>query len=124
MPKECAPSAKSVFLDTAESQQIDLAEVPAHASLTQMAEPGAPYFFVELPNQGEDKGSSRLFHRVRRGFPIQFGREVLASRSLLNAESRVDWRECKATPEEEASMTKKFRKLFEPFDFTLEEEED
>ncbi len=67
-------------------------------------------------------GVGRLFHRVRRGFPIQFGREVLASRSLLNVEERVDWRECKESPDKEAETTKKFRKVFEPYDFTLEEE--
>ncbi len=125
LPRECAPSVKSVFLDTAESQQIEMAEVPDHASLAQMAEPGSPYFYVELPSAaGEGKDKERLFHRVRRGFPIQFGREVLASRSLLNAEGRVDWRECKSSPDEEAEAAKTFRKMFEPFDFTLEDEDE
>ena len=39
---------------------------------------GSPYFYAELPN------NVKLYHRVRRGFPIQFGREVLASPEILN----------------------------------------
>ena len=82
-----------------------------------MATPGTPYFYVELPSR------EKVFHRVRSGFPIHFGREVLASPSLLNMEDRIDWRECKAAnKEEEAQMTKEFRKTFQPFDFTLEDE--
>lgn len=79
-----------------------------------MAQPGTPYFYVEFPN------NTKLFHRVRRGFPIQFGREVLASTEILNLPDRIDWRECQESKEKETEMTKEFRKLFEPYDFTLE----
>ncbi len=96
---------------------MELLEIPDHSSLPQMAPPGAPYFYAELPCK------TRLFHRVRSGFPIQFGREALAARQLLDMEERVDWRHCKADKEEETKMTKEFRTTFQPYDFTLEDDD-
>jgi hypothetical protein len=46
-------------------------------------------------------------------------REVLASEGLLDMADRADWRDCKATREQETEMANKFRSAFEPFDFTL-----
>ncbi len=119
VPKECADRVKSTFMDVASAQNIELTEIPEHSSLTQMAEPGSPYFYVEISSK------ERLFHRVRSGFPIQFGREALASPDLLDLEDRIDWRECKAeTKDEEATLTKDFRSFFQPYDFTLSDDED
>lgn len=39
-------------------------------------------------------------------------------------EDRIDWRDCKVAKEEETEMTREFRKMFQPFDFTLEDDED
>ena len=36
-------------------------------------------------------------------------------------EERVDWKECKVSKEEEVKIASEFRKVFEPFDFTLDE---
>ncbi len=58
VPKECAPSVKSVFMDSAESYQMEMTEMPEHAELAQMVEPGAPYFLAELP-QDSEKGKAR-----------------------------------------------------------------
>lgn len=68
------------------------------------------FFYVELPE------GTILSHSIadKEKFPIQFGREVLAS--LLNMEDRVDWRNCKLTKEEETKMTEGFKKRFEEFD--------
>ena len=63
--KECTEAAKSAFMDVGDSQDVELLEVPEHSSLSQMVQPGAPYFYAELPCK------TRLFHRVRSGFPIQ-----------------------------------------------------
>ncbi|XP_069484440.1 CWF19-like protein 1 isoform X2 [Ambystoma mexicanum] len=79
---------------------------------TDIVQPGTPYFYVELDN-GE-----KLFHRIKKNFPLQFGREVLASEAILNIPTRADWRECKSTKEEEATWAKAFRESFEPFDFS------
>ena len=45
-------------------------------------------------------------------------REVLASSLILNVPHKVDWKNCSATRPEEEKMAKEMRKLFEPFDFT------
>ncbi|KAI1888456.1 hypothetical protein AGOR_G00185320 [Albula goreensis] len=106
---------KEAFMVQAQEQQMELLEIPEHTDLKQIAQPGTPYFYVEL-----DSGE-KLFHRIKKNFPLQFGREVLASEAVLNIPTRADWRECKYSREEEESLTKKVREAFEPFDFTLQD---
>lgn len=79
----------------------------------QIVNQGAPYFYVELPN-GE-----KLLHRIRRHFPLQFGREVLASPPLLDLPEKIDWKACTLSKEEETHLVQDFRTAFQPFDFTL-----
>ncbi|XP_035282640.1 CWF19-like protein 1 isoform X1 [Anguilla anguilla] len=106
---------KEAFVIQAQEQQMELLEIPEHSDLKQIAQPGTPYFYVEL-----DTGE-KLFHRIKKNFPLQFGREVLASEAVLNIPTRADWRECKYSREEEESLTKKVREAFEPFDFTMQD---
>jgi len=112
--KEDANVVKQAFLDQASSQEIDLNEIPSHVPLSQLAVQGQPYFMVETPNK------ENLFGRINKGFPIQFGREVLCSEPLLDTPESVDWKSCKLSKEEETEQTKAFRKMFAPYDFTLE----
>ena len=116
LPKSLEKVIKSAFTDIGSSMQIEIDEVPEHANLTQLAELGTPYFYVELLELKE-----KLYHRVRSGFPIQFGREVICSQDLLDCESKIDWRSCKLSPQEETKCSQEFRKRFQPFDFTLED---
>ena len=118
IPKEAADNAKSVAQDIGDGQNIQLDDIPEHSSLRQMVPAGAPYVYFEFNSSKE-----RLYHRVRSGFPIHFGREVLCCPNLLDLEDRIDWRECKGTKEEETEMTKEFRKKFQPFDFTLDDDD-
>ncbi|MCL4137406.1 UNVERIFIED_CONTAM: hypothetical protein GTU68_054051 [Idotea baltica] len=118
LPSTFAPHLKETFCDISENQSINLDEVPRHSDLAQLAPPGTPFFYVELPT-GE-----KLFHRIRKGFPLQFGRELLACPPLLNIPERVDWRECKISEEEETRLRGRIRDAYRPFDFTLEGEED
>lgn len=113
VPCDMAACLKDVFQENAEQDGLQLDELPPHAKLSQVATPRTPYFYVELPS------GQKLFHRATKNFPIQFGREVLASEELLNMPDRTDWRDCTTTKEEETVLTKKFRSAFEPFDFTL-----
>ena len=46
-------------------------------------------------------------------------REVLASEAILNIPDKSDWRQCQISKEEEETLARRFRKDFEPFDFTL-----
>ncbi|NXR11629.1 C19L1 protein, partial [Semnornis frantzii] len=61
---------KESFLAQAQEQQIELLEIPEHSDIMQVAQPGTPYFYVEL-----DTGE-KLFHRIRGRFPLHFGRSV------------------------------------------------
>ncbi|EPY82553.1 CWF19-like 1, cell cycle control isoform 4-like protein [Camelus ferus] len=87
----------------------------SHHLQLQIAQPGAAYFYVEL-----DTGE-KLFHRIKKNFPLQFGREVLASEAILNIPDKSDWRQCQSSKEEEETLAHRFRKDFEPFDFTLDD---
>ncbi|XP_009008381.1 CWF19-like protein 1 isoform X2 [Callithrix jacchus] len=87
----------------------------SHHLQLQIAQPGAAYFYVEL-----DTGE-KLFHRIKKNFPLQFGREVLASEAILNIPDKSDWRQCQISKEDEETLARRFRKDFEPFDFTLDD---
>ena len=56
--------------NSAESCSLDLDEIPKHSDITQIAPPGSPFFYLELPN------GDKMYHRIRKGFPLQFGRYV------------------------------------------------
>ncbi|XP_063073930.1 CWF19-like protein 1 [Engraulis encrasicolus] len=115
MDKCSTEDLKEAFMVQAQEQQIELMEIPEHTDLKQIAPPGTPYFYVEL-----DSGE-KLFYRIRKNFPLQFGREVLASEAVLNIPTRANWKDCKYTRTEEEELTKELRSQFEPFDFTMED---
>ncbi|KAI6066613.1 CWF19-like protein 1 [Aix galericulata] len=116
VPLDCtSEDIKECFITQAQEQQIDLLEIPEHSDITQVARPGTPYFYVEL-----DTGE-KLFHRIRRSFPLHFGRAVLASPALLALPERSDWRRCAAGRAEEAAQALAFRRDFQPFDLALPE---
>ncbi|XP_034529407.1 CWF19-like protein 1 [Notolabrus celidotus] len=106
---------KEAFMVQAQEQQMELMEIPEHTDLKQIAPPGTPYFYVEL-----DSGE-KLYYRIQKHFPLQFGREVLASEAVLNIPTRADWKECKQTREEEEEGSKQLRDQFQPYDFALED---
>jgi len=114
LPEKCDAYIKDTFLDSAENQNINLVEIPKHTEIQQVINVGKPYFLVELPS-----GDKLLCTTMGREFPLQFGREVLASRGLLNKAERADWKACQCSREEEEMVANRFRKQFEPFDFTV-----
>ncbi|KAG7163471.1 CWF19-like protein 1-like [Homarus americanus] len=117
IPAEAASHVQEIFTDVAESNGIEVDEIPKLSDISQVAPSGTPFFYAELPT-GE-----KLYHRVRKNFPLQFGREVLASPPILNVPERVDWRECKSSKEEETKLRNKIRETFQPYDFTLEDDD-
>uniref|UniRef100_A0A667YYU3 CWF19-like protein 1 n=1 Tax=Myripristis murdjan TaxID=586833 RepID=A0A667YYU3_9TELE len=80
-----------------------------------IAPPGTPYFYVEL-----DSGE-KLYYRIQKHFPLQFGRSVLASEAVLNIPTRADWKECKQSREEEEECSRRLRDEFQPYDFALDD---
>ncbi|XP_043569496.1 CWF19-like protein 1 isoform X4 [Chiloscyllium plagiosum] len=104
---------KEAFIVQAEEQRMELLEIPEHSDLKQIIQPGSAYFYVEL-----DSGE-KLLHRIKKHFPLQFGREVLASEAVLNMPDKANWRECKYSREDEEEFAKVFRNGFQPYDFSL-----
>jgi len=98
------------FQELAECNNFKISELPPHTDLQQVAKPGILYFYAELPN-GEI-----LYYRIKKDFPLQFGREVLASDRILDINDRSDWKDCHMSQEEETELAKKIRKQFAPFD--------
>lgn len=111
VPHTDVEELKDIFREHGDSSCLALKEVAVNTELKQAVPIGAPYFVVEFDN-GE-----RLLHRVLHKMPLQFGREVLASPSLLNMVDRVDWKACKVSVDDEKKIVAAFRKKFQPFDF-------
>ena len=103
---------KDVFYTFSEKYSLEVQEVPAEEDWKEVVPPGSDYFLAEFEN--EDKLVFLCSQKVR--FPLQFGREVLASEELLNMPRRVSWKECKISKEQEIHDVGKFRKEFEEFD--------
>lgn len=112
VPKEKAGKLRIAFEDSAESQGIELHELPDHSNLEDLVQPGSPYFYLELPSK------EKYFCSKMKNFPLQFGRDVLASEEILNLPERENWRDCVFSKEEENKMVNDFREKFEEFDFT------
>lgn len=83
-----------------------------------MVNEGCPYFVAELPD------GSKLFTRNMKGFPLQFGRDVLASTPILDCEDKVDWKSCVLPKDKEIELVTKLKAAFKPFDFTAEDDSD
>ncbi|KAL1230321.1 CWF19-like protein [Trichinella spiralis] len=102
---------RQCFIQAAANHGVDMAELSEDVSLGDIASPGCPYFYAELPY------GQRLFVRRMKQFPVQFAREALTNKDLLNCPERIDWRQCALSVEEETALALKFRSLFSPYDF-------
>lgn len=102
------------FKDEAEGNGIQLEKLETQNRLDQVVKQGNPYFMVELPSD------VTFYAKIQgsKGFPINFGREVLATGPLLNMPDRADWKDCILNKEEEDTLVKQIRTDFEPYDFT------
>ncbi|XP_043262500.1 CWF19-like protein 1 [Colletes gigas] len=108
--KNLTPALKEMFEEMAECNNFKITELPMHTDLQQIAKPGILYFYVELP------AGIKLYYRIKKDFPLQFGREVLASDRILDINDRVDWKDCQMDKEEEIELANRIRKEFQPFD--------
>ncbi|XP_053385187.1 CWF19-like protein 1 isoform X2 [Mercenaria mercenaria] len=73
IPQDSVQDIKDMFFECAESESIELNEIPVHSDIRQIVQIGVPYFYAEVPT-GE-----KLYCRISGSpkFPLQFGREVL-----------------------------------------------
>ncbi|XP_068220486.1 CWF19-like protein 1 isoform X2 [Palaemon carinicauda] len=68
IPKNTVDCTLETFMNIATSFNLELDEIPKLSDISQVAPPGTPFFYTELPT-GE-----KLYHRVKKNFPLQFGR--------------------------------------------------
>uniref|UniRef100_A0A2P2I4V1 CWF19-like protein 1 n=1 Tax=Hirondellea gigas TaxID=1518452 RepID=A0A2P2I4V1_9CRUS len=112
-----ATRVAQVFTEAGEEHGLPLEELPRHTELSAAVQSGQPFLMVEPP-QGPT-----LLHRVKKGYNMRFDREVLASKDLLNLPERVDWKDCMSSRQEETENRDNIRKIFKPFDFTIDSDD-
>lgn len=82
--------------------------------MEQLVQAGKPYYFLELPN------GKKFYAKIdgSKGFPMNFGRDVLALGPILNKPDCIEWKDCVLKKEDEESLVKTIRTDFEPYDIT------
>ncbi|XP_065902892.1 CWF19-like protein 1 [Dysidea avara] len=114
VPKMSCDTLREVFVAHGQSQGIEFTELPPGTSIVDAVQAGRSYFNLEF----EDPPN--LYCNIRGKFPLQFGREVLASGPVLDMTDRVDWKACSVSKEQETKLATNMRENFEPFDFTVD----
>ncbi|XP_063698565.1 CWF19-like protein 1 homolog [Culicoides brevitarsis] len=114
LPKTLEWQIKLTINDKSDEYNLQMETVPNLMDPTDLPDHG-PYFSIELPDD------SVMLTRQMKNFPIQLTREIMCAETLLNDESKIDWRECKLSKDEELEYVKQFRLKFGHFDFNLDE---
>ncbi|KAH3727587.1 CWF19-like protein 1 isoform X2 [Dreissena polymorpha] len=116
VPADSAQEVKDMFTECAEAEGIEINEIPVHSDIKQIVQMGVPYFYAELP-LGE-----KMYCRIQASqkFPLQFGREVVASPGILNMPERVDWKVCSVSKAQEQTHAADFKTMFKKYDFTID----
>ncbi|KAI4469250.1 cwf19 cell cycle control protein [Holotrichia oblita] len=111
IPTAAQQDLEDIFQDEAECQNIKLNNLDPTSRLNQVVESNKPYFFLQLPN------GKKFYTRIDgpKGFPINFGRDVLAMGPILNKPDRIEWKDCVLKREEEEVLVKRIRMDFEPY---------
>lgn len=78
--------------------------------LDQVIPPNTPYFLVQI-STGE-KLYTKIDHSMN--FPLNFGREVLASKDLLDMPDRVEYKHCLSSKTQEEKIVAQIRSEMEP----------
>ncbi|KAL1455394.1 hypothetical protein WDU94_009490 [Cyamophila willieti] len=121
---------KPVFQDAAEAEGLEFLELPPNIPLKQVLkkklietpsgnkEVNPPFFFLEITD------NCRMVIIIQNKFPLDFGRQVLASDDILNMSDRDSWKNCVVSKDEETALTMKFRNDFKPFNFIKDDDDD
>ncbi|GBM55601.1 CWF19-like protein 1 [Araneus ventricosus] len=117
IPKSRTSGITETIIEFAASQGLKFTELSKFSVLKQVAPPKKSYFYIEVVVNKKYNG--KLLHVIEGNFPLQFGRMMLASKTILNVPDRVDWKECKMSPDEELRAAEDFRQSFKRYDFTI-----
>lgn len=111
--KEKALVLKSVLENECQARGLSLKEVSTSSKFVDQIPNNIPYFYIEFLGK-------RYFIGIKtnKGFPMQFGRELLANEQVLNLASKVDWRNCELDKTESIKLVEKLRQEFKNYDFT------
>ncbi|GLD99730.1 hypothetical protein PINS_up008458 [Pythium insidiosum] len=115
IPRARVSGAYSVFQHEGEKYNVKFRELSADEEVVDATQ-GKSYFYAEVPD-GKG-GVARLLNIVEDKQYMQFGRHAAAC--ALGAPRRANWKYCVVPKPEEEAMTKAFKKMWEPFDFTRE----
>uniref|UniRef100_A0AC35G1K3 CWF19-like protein 1 n=1 Tax=Panagrolaimus sp. PS1159 TaxID=55785 RepID=A0AC35G1K3_9BILA len=114
VPKAKSKGLRLQFLSDAQDKGIEMEIMEKDKQVWDILFEGQPYFYVELPD------GSRLLTKQMKNFPLQFGREILAGKELLDCEDKADWKNCKLSEEEEATLANQMKQKFKPYDFAAD----
>lgn len=115
--KDSEWNIKETFSDKAEEFSLTFETIPKLTSAKDLPE-RAPYFVVELPTD------ETLITRQMNRFPINFGRDFLCAETLLNAEDKIDWRNCQLPKTIEEDLVRAFRVGYKEFDFIQDDDDE
>lgn len=116
IPREIEWQLSETLKDKAEEFSLQFETIPKLESAKDLPERGA-YFVVEFPNE-------TMITRTMNKFPINFGRDFVCAETLLNAEDRIDWRNCKIPKNMEIDIVNAYKEKYKPFDFTSNEDDE
>lgn len=116
IPRDIDWQLSETLKEKAEEFSLQFETIPKLTSGKDLPERGA-YFIVEFPNE-------TLITRTMNKFPINFGRDFACAETLLNAEDRIDWRNCKIPKSMEIDIVNAFKEKYKPFDFTASNEDE
>ena len=101
--RQTARNEKLVYKEYSNDQDVEKFEQWFSMRVDDPSDTDKAFIFV-FPLQGDQ------------WFDVRFGRRVLAS--LLQLESRVDWRQCGETQEDEVNGVEEFKTAYDPWNFT------
>lgn len=135
MPKDCLMQSESgagdqmlpkAMIAMIRERGLNYTVIPEELGLRDVLKQGMPYFHMQIPalnwqicvhintRRRNEDGSSLMF-------PMQLGREMLAH--VLGLDPHVShWKNVILTKDQEAARAIQFRKQFQPFDFTIEDD--
>lgn len=116
IPRDIEWQLSETLKDKADEFSLQFETIPKITSAKDLPERGA-YFIVEFPNE-------TLITRTMNKFPINFGRDFVCAETLLNAEDRIDWRNCKIPKGMEIDIVNVFKEKYKEFNFTGGDDDD
>lgn len=115
IPRDMEWQLPETLKDKADEFSLQFETIPKIISANDL--PRGAYFTVELPFE-------TFITRTMNKFPINFGRDFVCAETILNAEDRIDWRNCKVTKSIECDIVSGFKDKYKEFDFTRNDDDE